>query len=179
MQQENQALFERIAIIEEQMNKYQAQLDRPLDLYLSGEFPKDVLTERKSRLEDMLFNLGKEHNNLMGHVRQVTMTDDQLAYVEEFCAKIRTGLDHADFNAKRQIIQHLDIRGKVAFENGERVLYLKCLIEPPEPQLVSRVLISPSSNTGVIEKSFPAPGSQPSWHGQKTIHFSVNLFPKI
>ena len=76
----------------------------------------------------------------MGYVRHVTMTDDQLSYIEEFCAKIRTGLDNADFNAKRQIIQLLDIRGKIAFENGERVLYLKCLIELREPQAVSRSL---------------------------------------
>ena len=64
------------------------------------------------------------------------------AYIEEFCAKIRKGLDKADFNVKRQIIQLFDIRGKIAFENGERVLYLKCLIEPREPQAVSRVLTS-------------------------------------
>jgi site-specific DNA recombinase len=148
LQQENHALLDRLAMIEEQMNKYQSQLDRLLDLYLSGEFEREVLTERKTRLEELLFNLGTEHNDLMSHVKHVTMTDDKLAYIEEFCAKIRTGLDHADFNAKRQIIQLLDIRGKAAFENGERVLYLKCLIEPPEQQLVSRVLISPSSNTG-------------------------------
>jgi hypothetical protein len=148
LEQENRALFQRIGIIEDQMNQYQSQLDRLLDLHLAGDFPKEVFTERKARLEDLLFNLGMEHNDLMSHVRQVTMTDDQLSYIEEFCAKIRTGLDNADFNAQRQIIQLLDVRGKIAIENGEKVLYLKCLIEPPEPQQVSRVLILPSSNIG-------------------------------
>ena len=57
-------------------------------------------------------------------------------YVEEFCATIRTGLDNADFNVKRQIIQLRNIRGKIAFENGERIVYPKCLIEPREPQAV-------------------------------------------
>jgi hypothetical protein len=127
------------------MGKYQSQLDRLLDLYLSSKFEKEVLTERKTRLEGMLTNLGKEHDDLIGHVRQVTMTDDQLSYIEEFCAKIRKGLDNADFNAKRQIIQLLDIRGKIAYENGERVLSLKCLIDTQQQQ-VSRVLISRSSN---------------------------------
>lgn len=150
LQHANQALFERLDIVKEQIEKYQEQLDRLLDLYLDGNFPKEVLADRKARLEELLLNLGKEQNDLLSHVREVTLTDDQLGYIEEFCAKIRQGLDKADFNVKRQIIQLLDIRGKIAFENGERVLYLKCLIEPREPQAVSRVPILPSSNTGAI-----------------------------
>lgn len=58
----------------------------------------------------------------------------ELAYIEAFCAKIRMGLDQADFNAKRQIIELLDIRGKIAFENGQKVVNLKCLIDPQEQQ---------------------------------------------
>ncbi|NOH04977.1 MAG: hypothetical protein HND47_24885 [Chloroflexi bacterium] len=130
LEQENQSLFNRLGIIEEQMTQYQSQLDKLLDLYLDGNFPKEVLTERKSRLEELLFNLGKEKNDLLAHVRHVTMTDEQLNYIEGFCAKIRKGLDRVDFNTKRQIIELLDIRGKVAFENGQKVLYLKCLIDP-------------------------------------------------
>jgi hypothetical protein len=42
----------------------------------------------------------KDQNDLRVHVRDIAMANDQLAYIEEFCAKIRTGLDQADFNAK-------------------------------------------------------------------------------
>lgn len=148
LEQENKALFERLGIIEEQMGTYQNQLDRLLDLYLDGNFPKEVLAERKSRLEELLFNLGKEHNDLRVHVRHVTITDEQLSYIEAFCAKIRKGLEKADFKAKRQIIELLDIRGKIAFENGQKVLYLRCLINPQEQQLRLPMQISPSLNIG-------------------------------
>jgi hypothetical protein len=80
----------------------------------------------------------------MAHARHVTMTNDQLAYIEEFCAKIRAGLDQADFNAKRQIIELLDIRGKIAFENGQKVAYLRCLIDPKEQQQHLPIPILPS-----------------------------------
>ena len=130
LQQANQSLLDRLSIIDEQMLEYQKQLDRLLDLYLAGDFPKEVLTERKARLEEMLANLKKEQIDLAGHVRTVTITDDQLSYIEEFCAKIRNGLDRTDLNTKRQIIQLLDIRGKIAFGEGEKVLYLKCLKIP-------------------------------------------------
>ena len=147
LQQTNQALFDRMAILDEQMQEYQKQLDKLLDLYLDGEFPKEILTERKSRLEQILSSLLKEREDLAGHIRKVAITDDQLSYVEEFCAKIRKGLDQADFNTKRQIIELLDIRGKIAFENNEKVLYLKCLIQP---QPLLPIVISPSLNTGEI-----------------------------
>jgi len=147
LQQANQALFVRMELINEQVQEHQKQLDKLLDLYLSGDFPKDVLTERKSRLEQMLANLHKEQKDLAGHIRKVTMTDDQITYIEAFCAKIRNGLDQADFNTKRQIIELLDVRGKVAFENNEKVLYLKCLITS-EQQPRFPVLISHLSNTG-------------------------------
>ena len=67
-------------------------------------------------------NLSTEHNDLEGQISTVTITADQLNLFEEFCAKIRTGLDQADYNARRHIIELLDIRGKIAFENGERIL---------------------------------------------------------
>ena len=147
LQQKNQALFERLTIIDKQMKKYQNQLDKLLDPYLDGNFPKEVLTERKSRLEELLFNLEKEKNDLLAHVKHVTMNDDQLNYIEAFCAKIRIGFDHADFKTKRQIIELLDIRGKIAFENGQKVLYLKCLIDPKEQQRRLPIQISHSSSS--------------------------------
>ena len=150
LQQANQALFDRMAIIEQQIQENQSQLDKLLDLYLNGDFPKEVLTERKSRLEQMLAGLHKEHNDLARHIRKVSMTDDQLSYIEAFCAKIRKGLNQADFNIKRQIIELLDVRGKIAFENNEKVLYLKCLIQPNEYQQRLPIVTSHSSNIGAI-----------------------------
>jgi hypothetical protein len=60
LEQENQALFERLSIIDEQIMDYQTQLDRLLDLYLSDESPKELCAEHKTRLEEMLSNLGNE-----------------------------------------------------------------------------------------------------------------------
>lgn len=150
LQQANQSLLDRLSIIDDQIQEYQKQLDKLLDLYLSGDFPKEMLTERKTRLESMLANLQKEQNDLTRHIRKVTMTDDQLAMIEAFCAKIRGGLDQADFNTRRQIIELLDIRGKIAFENGEKVIYLKCLIDPPGQQQRLPMQISHSLSIGGI-----------------------------
>jgi site-specific DNA recombinase len=147
LQSENRALFDRMAIIETQTIEYQGQLDKLLDLYLGGDFPKVALMERKTRLEQMLDNLRKEQADLLAHIRKVAITDDQLTYIEAFCAKIQDGLDKADLYAKRKILELLDIHAKVAIESDEKVIYLKCLLGQ---QRVSLHPTSHSSNTGGI-----------------------------
>jgi hypothetical protein len=38
-------------------------------------------------------------------------------------------LGKADYSAKKQIIEVLDLRGKLAPDGGEKAVYLKCLID--------------------------------------------------
>jgi hypothetical protein len=96
-----------------------------------------------SNTEQISANLWEEKSDLMEHLSQSTITDDQLAYIKEFCAKIRGRLEQADFDTKRQIIELLDVRCKIDIEDGEKVIWLKCLIEPQE-QL--QVLRTPTSH---------------------------------
>ena len=72
------------------------------------------------------------------------MTDDQLVMIEAFCAKIRTGLDQADYYARRHSFDLPDVRGKIAFKNNEKVVYIKCLINPKEQQPPLPIVILPS-----------------------------------
>jgi hypothetical protein len=58
-----------------------------LDLYLAGNFPKGILTELKAHLEYMLSNLHNEQNDLMSHVRNVTMTDANYLVLRRFALK--------------------------------------------------------------------------------------------
>jgi hypothetical protein len=72
--------------------------------------------------------------------------------------KIRDRLDWATFEGKRRILEMLDVRGTLAIESDEKVIYLSCLIAP---QPVSLALILPLT----------------SCHGQNTITLTawVNL----
>ncbi|NIV31650.1 MAG: hypothetical protein GWN58_19825, partial [Anaerolineae bacterium] len=53
----NAPIRSRLIITEEILAKNQAQLERLVDLYVSGEFPKEVLAERKARLESLIADL--------------------------------------------------------------------------------------------------------------------------
>ena len=130
-------------MIERKIEEQEIQLGKLLDLYLLGDFARNMLTERKTRLEDNLASLNKEHQELRAMLEKVTMTDSQMEEIQEYCNSIRDRVDTASFDEKRQLIELFDVRGKLAIENGEKVVHVTCLLEP---QPVSLALTSHSSN---------------------------------
>ncbi|MBI4772004.1 MAG: hypothetical protein HY784_16710 [Chloroflexi bacterium] len=136
----NSALRERLAIIDDRLADTQRQLEQLLDLYLSGGFPKEILTERRARLEKDGADLTRERAELSAHLQAVLLTDEQIAEIESYCAEVREGLDNATFEDKRRYFELLDVRGKLAVENGEKVVYARCRLGE---QRLSQVAISP------------------------------------
>lgn len=143
--EENQVLLDRLTMIENQIADQEVQLGKILDLYLTGDFERGMLTERKLRLENNINNLRKEHLEISSTIEKLTLTDDQISEIQEFCDGIRDRIDTADFDEKRQLLELFDVRGKLAVENNEKVIYATCLLQP---QPVSLALTSHSSNTG-------------------------------
>ncbi|MBI4789319.1 MAG: recombinase family protein [Chloroflexi bacterium] len=152
-EQANQTLRERLSIVESQLHEKQNELKRLLDLYLSGNFPKEMLLERKQQLEQIVTDLERERADVSDHIQTVLVTEKQVAEIEEWCAQIREGLDNATFEDKRRYFTLLDVRGKLAIENNEKVVYIKCKIGK---QRVSVAATSHSSNTGAIAITFAA-----------------------
>lgn len=148
----NQALNIRLQLIESQIAENEAQLTKLLDLYLSGEFPREVLTERRTRLEETIDKLRKEHTEVSSYLEQLTLSDEQVEDIKAYCKSIRTLLDDATFEQKRQLLDKLDVRGTLAVEENERVIYVKCLVTPQ--QRLSLAPTSHSSSTGATAITF-------------------------
>ena len=87
-----------------------------------------MLTERKLRLEDNLAKLKVEQADLTAYLQSITVTDDQLADIEKFVNEIRSELKQITFENKRRVIEYLDVRATIAVEDGEKVVYVKCLV---------------------------------------------------
>jgi site-specific DNA recombinase len=145
--QANQALITRLKIIEEQLNEVEQQKSRLLDLYLGGDFPKEMLQERKARLEETIVNLQREQTDVLAHIQTQVISDDDIAEIEAFCADIRLRIDNPSFEVQRQIVEFLDVRGKLAIENDEKVVYVKCHLGQ---QRLSVARTSPLSSFGAI-----------------------------
>ncbi|MBN1813654.1 MAG: recombinase family protein [Anaerolineae bacterium] len=72
---ESEPYQERLAIVEDLLQRNQEQLERLLDLFLSGDFPRDILTERKQRLEQITQALEQERTSLTATLEAHTLTE--------------------------------------------------------------------------------------------------------
>lgn len=84
---------------------------------------------------------------MAAQLQRTEITDEQIAEIEAFCAEVSEGLDNATFEDKRRYFDLLDVRGKLAYENGEKVIYVECLIGK---QRLVQMPTSPLLNTGAI-----------------------------
>jgi len=115
----NNGIYERWDIIQSQLEDTERQLQKLLDLYLSDDFPREMLLEKRGRLEGIIANLRVEQEQLASHLQSITYSDQDIAAIESFCAKVRQNLDITTFEGKRRILDLLDVRGTLAIENDE------------------------------------------------------------
>lgn len=89
-------LRERLELVDEMLTTEQTKLTRLLELYLSGEFPKEMLTERKNRLEAKIKALENEELELRATLAERTISQEQIDLVKQFGEEIADELVTAD-----------------------------------------------------------------------------------
>ena len=86
-----------------------------------------MLLERKTRLEATIAALVKDRQGLVGTLDARALTSEQIQSVEEFAREVEQVfilLDETNFDAKRAMIDRLDIQVRLAIEDNERIAYL-------------------------------------------------------
>ena len=123
-------LRDRLAIVDDLLAEHQAQLERTLDLYLSGDFDKEVLIDRRTRLERTISDLERERAKLTMQMKTHVLTDEQITTLMRFVGKLGKGLEaaEADFNKRRQLIEDLDVKGILAVEDDKKMVHISCVI---------------------------------------------------
>jgi len=138
MEKELAPLRERQHAIDELIAEHERQLGKLLDLYLTANFPQDLLTERQNRLEVTIRSLEQERANLANQLESETMSEVELQSLQAFAASIAEGLDEADdrFQAQLVVIERLDVRVRLVLEDGEKVAYASCMFGGDETRLI-------------------------------------------
>lgn len=123
-------LYRQARVADDLLKKYRGQLEKLLDLYLSGDIEKDHLAGRKVQLEKTIAGLVRERSELTEQIERQTLTDSQIQTIQRFAAAIQKRIAGADdnFEERRKLIEALDVKGRVVKENGEPVIYAKCII---------------------------------------------------
>lgn len=122
---------ERLEMVENLIEQNRNELERALELYLSDQFPKEMLISRKNELEKTLQSLEKEKVRLSEVIEDHTLSPQQIQNIYEFAASIGESLDAADqdFHKRRSIVDALDVRVVLTVENGEKVIYAQCALD--------------------------------------------------
>lgn len=59
-----------------------------------------------------------------------TLTEEQVATITEFAQQVAQGLETVNrgFEARRRVIDLLDVQATLAVENGQKVVYVRCMM---------------------------------------------------
>ena len=119
-----------ISTIEGLLIEKRESLQRLLDLYLSGEFHKEMLIEKKADLEKTIAELEKERAALAASLAAQTITEEQEHTLIDFTRKVGKGLKSADanFQTRRGIIEALGVEATLAYEDGQKTMRVKCIL---------------------------------------------------
>ncbi len=121
---------ERLQVTDELLADHKDQLERLLDLYLSGEFQMELLVERKTRLEATITALEQERIEVAKRVESQVLTSEQVEMLKQFGAQVAQDLNVADkeFAVRREIIELLDVTAELMKEGEAMVLYAHCIV---------------------------------------------------
>jgi site-specific DNA recombinase len=118
----------RIGVVEDLLAQTRPQLERLLDLYVTGGVTKDMLVDRKARLETTIGALEKEREGLLAQLKTQQLSDEQLDSIEGFAAQVAQGLAQAEesFATRRRVIEMLDLQVSLSHEGETPVVDVQC-----------------------------------------------------
>ncbi len=138
---ETQPLWDRLELVEKSIANHDRQIEKLLDLYLtSDDFPKELLEEKKARLTKARQDLEVERERLARYLQRAVLSDVQIEEIETFCRHVGEGLQNATFEDKRRVLEALDVQGKLAVEDGQKIVYVSCVIDEARVPIVSSSL---------------------------------------
>ena len=125
----NQSLYDRLQTVEELIAQNQEKLNRLLDLYLTGDFDREMLVEKQTQIQQIISDLERERGDILINLEESVITDEQIINIEAVAQEIRSKLNgKKDFDSKRKVLEMMNVSGTLAFEDGEKVIYVQCVL---------------------------------------------------
>ena len=164
---ENAPVQRRLDVVDDLIADHRRQLKRLLDLYLTTDFPKEMLAERKARLETTVIALERERADLVEQLEARTLTDEELQGIQSFAAEIAEGIEAAadSFQARRRIVERLDVQATVAIDEGRRMIHARCRLGAQDLRIASSATCGSSPRRNLPPappgRARPAPARAP------------------
>ncbi len=165
-EREQAPIRERLQVVDDLLIDHRNQLQKILDLYLDGNFPKELLVERRQRLQDTVDSLANERVNLVSHLESSAYSPEQLHAMKEYTQEIAAGLDEAeeDFDSRKHIVEMLNVYASLAIEGDEKVAYVTCVFKTAPERLL---IVSPNIYTRKRQENHSRSFAHPSDHARR------------
>ena len=121
---------DRLIVLEDLWHDSKSQLDRVLDLYITGHVQREILIDKKQQLESTLVALDKERDELNLMLGRETLSTNDVAQITELAAQIADGLEQESesFEYRRRIIELLDVRASLIIEDNQKYIDVWCFL---------------------------------------------------
>jgi hypothetical protein len=121
---------DRLLVLDDLWQDSKSQLDRVLDLYISGDIPRELLVDKKQQLETTLTSLEKERDDLNLNLETETITEKDIQQIREFALHIAEGLEPGNetFDDRRRVIELLDVGALLTVEDGQKFIDIWCFL---------------------------------------------------
>jgi site-specific DNA recombinase len=125
--EETRGARERLEVVGDLVADHERQMAKLLDLYMSDEFSKELLINKKEALQHTLEALKKERDKLTRQLEQKDIVQEQVEQITTVAHLIKTRARHS-FESKRAWVEHLQSEVVLTVENDVRVVYLSCIL---------------------------------------------------
>jgi site-specific DNA recombinase len=149
--------LDQLKITDDLLIENRNQLERLIDLYMSGTYSLEVVQERKKRLEDAISSLEEQRANLAGAIEGQVLTVEQIDDLQAFASDVRDGLEGATFEEKVKLFHVLNVTGMISVKDGKKMMHITCLIhKTPDVFIYDDTATKPSG---------PGTATSPRFHG--------------
>jgi site-specific DNA recombinase len=167
LQPESRATGTPLTAVEEQIGKLRQGVARLIDSYADGLIDKGEFEPRILRLRQRLARLEEQRQQLAEEATRHTELQLIIGRLEDFAAKVRDGLEEADWASKRDLIRTLVKRVEVARDQVNIVFRIDPYPGDNDPEKKSLQLCRGSAESGTVQ-SVLAPIRSP--YGAGGIH---------
>jgi len=138
-------LRERLTAIGVKLEEHEGKIARLLDLYLAGDFGRDVLDARKAALEDQHMRLLEQQAHVEAQLEEQAISDEWLRESASWARTVRAGVEAArdDFEKRRRLVETLGVQGELwREEDDSKWLKLTCVVGEAELPVASKAIDS-------------------------------------
>jgi len=121
-QKTNEAIYQRVGILDSRIAETQKQIQRMLDLYTNSNIDQKYLDEMFEKLQNTVKELNAEQVELLESINEGP-SEEQLKEIGELAGMVRAAAD-IDLKTRRTVLQIVKLKATANVEEGRRTLLI-------------------------------------------------------